>query len=395
MLCRRPLHAPPRDRLVACSSWSESAEAHDSRGANRVMTILLYILAAFCTVAFAAYARSARHRRRLLKLIEASLDDRSDARSMAFASYRKEVHAAVVYLFLAPVAVLLGRFDGSVHSAALGVMLVPAAISIWWSRHAVQEVRVARNRYDLENRYHHALTQEDLAPRAWAARLAPEQLPDLSGFEIGRVYEAGSGLMSGDFFDVCRLSRTRVAAVIGDVSGHNIESSLTAFQAKYLLRVFLRQFRDPAQAFEEINEQLASGDRNEEFISACVVVFDTEAGTLRYASAGHPAVFLFQHDGVAFLRSTGPLLMLDPKASYFSREMKMESGDLVVMYTDGLSEARTNGSSLFGENRIIRSIERSLDAAPDVLCKSLLDAAKDFAGGVIDDDAAIMAVRRD
>ena len=146
--------------------------------------------------------------------------------------------------------------------------------------------------------------------------------------------------MAGDFFDVHRVGPTRVAAVIGDVAGHGIESSITAFQAKYLLRVFLRQFRDPAQAFEELNEQLAAGDRHEEFISAAVVVFDTEAGTLRYASAGHPPFFLFQEDGVLPLRSTGPLLMLDPKASYFSREIPMESGDLVVMYTDGLAEAR-------------------------------------------------------
>ena len=178
------------------------------------------------------------------------------------------------------------------------------------------------------------------------------------------------------------------------MAGHGIESSITAFQAKYLLRVFLRQFRDPAQAFEELNAQLAAGDRHEEFISAAVIVFDTEAGTLRYASAGHPAVFLFQEDGTKPLRSTGPLLMLDPTAHYFSREIPMESGDLVVMYTDGLAEARA-GNSLFGEERIIKTAERELNAAPDVLCKALLDAAKDHAGGVIDDDTAIMAIRRD
>ena len=123
-------------------------------------------------------------------------------------------------------------------------------------------------------------------------------------------------------------------------------------------------------------------------------VFDTEAGTLRYASAGHPAAFLFQEDGVKPLRSTGPLLMLDPGADYFSREIPMESGDLVVMYTDGLAEAR-QGSSQFGEDRIIKAAERELNAAPDVLCKALLDAAKDHAGGIIDDDTAIMAIRRD
>ena len=342
-----------------------------------------------------AYWRSARHRLRFVKFLDDSDGDHSDIRRLAFSDYRKEVHSAAVYLLVALVAAIMALFDQQNAGIVLVVLAVPAVLSIWWARGALTESRIARNRFDIEGRYHEALKQRDLAPKAWAARLAPEQVPDFFGYEIGRVYEAGSGLMSGDFFDVHRLGPSRVAAVIGDVSGHNIESSLTAFQAKYLLRVFLRQFRDPAQAFEEINRQLASDDRKEEFISACVVVFDSEAGTLRYASAGHPAIFFFHAGGVRALRSTGPLLMLDPNATFFSRELLMESGDLVVMYTDGLSEARTSARSLFGEARIVRAVDRELNAAPDVLCKSLLDAAKDFSGGVINDDTAIMAVRRD
>ena len=362
---------------------------------TRATPIVLYVLAFCSLVAFVGYVRSARHRCRLVSLVKSTLSKSNEAHLAAFASYRKEVHAALVYALLAPVALMLGLFGQSDLSIVMGVMLIPVLASIWWLRHSVKEARISRNRYDLESRYKDALSQRDLAPKAWSARLAPEQLPNFHGFEIGSVYEAGSGLMSGDFFDVCRLGPTRIVAVIGDVSGHNIESSLTAFQAKYLLRVFLHQFRDPAQAFEEINKQLADSGSAEEFISACVVVCDTEADTVRYASAGHPAAFMFQQDGMTPLRSTGPLLMLDSNAEYFSRELPMESGDLVVMYTDGLSEARTNSGALFEERKIVRLIERNLTATPDVLCKLLLDAAKDFAGGSVDDDTAIMALRRD
>ena len=170
------------------------------------------------------------------------------------------------------------------------------------------------------------LSQEELAPRRWAARLAPEDLPDFPGFEVGRVYQAGIGLMAGDFYDVFRVAPTRVAAVIGDVTGHGIEPSITAFQAKYLLRVFLRQYRDPAQALEELNAQMSAMGRAEEFISLCVVVFDTEAGTLRYASAGHPAAWLW-HDRE--VRRCGPparCCMLDPSAGYHSREIPLDDG---------------------------------------------------------------------
>jgi len=359
-----------------------------------VVTIVLDLLALSCALATVFYVRSSRHRQRFVRLIEGDAGTHPEALALAEAGYRKDVHGAVVYGLLVPVALLVGRAGLDNITVVLGVLGVPAVMSVWWGRSALEEVRMARNRYALERRAEQALEQEQLAPKAWAARLAPEEVPDFSGFEIGRVYQAGSGLMAGDFFDVHRVGRHRVAAVIGDLAGHGIASSLTALQAKYLLRVFPRQFRDPAQAFEEINAQLSAGDRNEEFISACVVVFDTEAGTLRYSSAGHPAAFLFHGEGTRPLRSTGPLLMLDPRATYFSREIPMASGDLVVMYTDGLAEARA-GRQMFGENRIIRSVERDLNAAPDVLCKSLLDAAKDFAGGSIGDDTAIMAIRRD
>jgi serine phosphatase RsbU (regulator of sigma subunit) len=357
-------------------------------------TIVLGILAVVAAGAAAVYTQSARVRLRFVSLVENDPAADIEALSLAFASYRKEAHSSVVYGLIAFSAGVVALIDGSSVTAVFGLLILPAVAALWWSRGANREARMARNRYDIERRAGEALEQDQLAPKAWAARLAPEEVPDFSGFEIGRTYQAGSGLMAGDFFDVHRVGPTRVAALIGDVAGHGIESSITAFQAKYLLRVFLRQFRDPAQAFEELNAQLAAGDRHEEFISAAVVVFDTEAGTLRYASAGHPALFLFTEDGSSPLRSTGPLLMLDPKAHYFSREIPMDSGDLVVMYTDGLAEAR-EGGSLFGEERIIKVAERELNAPPDVLCKALLDAAKDHAGGVIDDDTAIMAIRRD
>ncbi len=359
-------------------------------------TFVLDFLALFCVVAAGFNYRAARHQLRSKRYInsEGAEGTASEAAILANAAFLKEIHGVVVYALLAVAALLVSHVNISNVEIVLVALAVPAVASIWLGRAAVQHARITRNRYALERRAEQALEQEQLAPKAWAARLAPEEVPYFPGFEVGRVYQAGSGLMAGDFFDVHRVGPTRVAAVIGDVAGLGIESSITAFQAKYLLRVFLRQFRDPAQALEEINEQLSSGDRHEEFISTCVVVFDTEAKTLRYASAGHPAVLLFDKDGCKPLRSTGPLLMLDPKANYFSKEMALHSGDLVVMYTDGLDEARAE-KQMFGEGRIIKAVERDLAATPDVLCKSLLDAAKDFAGGSINDDTAIMAIRRD
>src|SRR4029453_19107675 len=122
-------------------------------------------------------------------------------------------------------------------------------------------------------------------------------------------------------------------------------------------------------------------------------VFDTDAGTLRFASAGHPAAWLWHDREVRPLRSTGPLLMLDPQGSYHSREIPLAAGDLLLLYTDGLAEVR-NGEQMFGEERIANSLRRDPNVAAGVLCKNLLEAARDIASEAMGDDVAILAIRR-
>jgi serine phosphatase RsbU (regulator of sigma subunit) len=87
------------------------------------------------------------------------------------------------------------------------------------------------------------------------------------------------------------------------------------------------------------------------------------------------------------------LLLLDPDASYISREITLEVGDLLLTYTDGLAEAR-DGEALFGEERIASFLRRDPGVDPDVLCKTLIEAARDFASSPINDDIAILAIRR-
>lgn len=364
------------------------------------MNILLAIAAVACAIAALVWARSARLRYGLVGKLQDDVNAAADssnsfiALQLAKIGFRKEVHATALYAILATGLAIWSLSGSSDASRWLGLLLlVPAIVSMSWYRTSGNEVAMARQQISIEKRAEEALEQENLAPKAWAGRLAPDELPDLTDFEVGRVYQAGSGLMAGDFFDVFRIGPHRVAAVIGDVAGKGIESSITAFQAKYLLRVFLRQFRDPAQALEELNEQMSATGHSEEFISLVVVVFDTEAGTLRFSSAGHPAAWVWHEREVQPLRSTGPLLMLARGSSYYSRELELDMGDMVVLYTDGLAEAR-RGDELFGEDRIATMLRRDPTVAPDVLCKSLLEAARNFAEGPVEDDVAILAVKR-
>lgn len=356
------------------------------------MNPVLILVAGACSVAAVVWGRSALRLRTVWRRVEGEHGPEADAVVLSRAAFRRDLHAGAVYAAVGAAAAFAALW-GEPATALFGLVLIPVAVSVAYSREFVHEARLAEDRAAIERRAEEVLTQEELAPKRWAARLAPEDLPDFAGFELGRVYQAGTGMMAGDFYDVFRVGAHRIAAVIGDVTGRGIEPSITAFQAKYLLRVFLRQYRDPAQALEELNTQMSALERGEEFISLVVVVFDTDAGTLRFSSAGHPAAWLWHDKGVRPLRATGPLLMLDHNSRYHSREIPLALGDLLLLYTDGLAEVR-NGEQIFGEERIANTLRRDPGAAPDVLCKGLLAAARDFASDPMSDDVAILAIRR-
>ena len=353
-------------------------------------------LAVACLISVAIWGRSARRLRRALGRIERSLQRSGgdeEAADLSRAAFRKELHTTLLY---AVVAAALGAGAlGGARWTALPLVLctIPLAMSIGYGRNFIYEAELAESRSMLLRRAEEVMQQADLAPRRWAQRLAPSELPAVEGFEVGTVYEPGTGTMAGDFYDLYRTAPTRFAAIIGDVAGHGIEPSITAFQVKYLLRAFLERYRDPAQAVEELNKVMFASGQPDELVSLCVVVFDLEASTLRVCSAGHPPAWLW-HDGeVRPLRSSGPLLTLDPNGTFSSREVALEAGDLLLLYTDGLTEAR-NGEMLFGEERVAATLRREPGRDPAYLCKALLEAARDFSGTALGDDVAILAIKR-
>jgi len=344
-------------------------------------------------VGVGVWLRAARYRRRLVRQLATTSGD-GDLKRLATAALHRDLHAVGLYLVVA-VAGVVGMVTGASTwvAVALAVVLVPVTVTVSMARRLVDDARVEMGRSQLERRAQEVLVQDQLAPRRWAERLAPSELGEVPGLEVGRVYVPGAGMMAGDFYDVVALGSGRTGFVVGDVAGHGIEPAITAFQAKYLLRVFLRQYRDPAQALEELNRQMANAERPDEFVSTFVGVVDDAVGTLRYASAGHPPAWLWHEREVVPLRATGPILLMDPGAGYHSREVPLDSGDLVVAYTDGLTEARS-GVEMFGEERVATTLRRDPGVAPEVLCKTLLEAATDFASGPIADDVAILAIRR-
>ncbi len=389
-----------------------------------MLTAVLVIVAVLCIAASTSWVRSAyysyRHWRQtrdaVKKLPEAEsvlseaensdpveedsvranpareVESESASLELARIAFQKSLHAAFLYASLALVSLVAAFSDSSVWQTLLIVVLLPALISIYWATQTKKELYLSEKRLEVERRAEATLTQDRLAPRAWADRLAPEDLPEFKGLEVAKIYQAGSGLIAGDFYDLFQVSKDRVAAVIGDVAGKDIESSITAFQAKYLLRVFMRQFRDPAQALEELNRQMSTY-ANEDFISIVVLLFDSAAGTLRYASAGHPTVWLWHDREVHPISTTGSVVMLNRDETFYSREIDVKEGDVALMYTDGISEVRKADGSFFGEEKIGDMLKSDPNVSVDVMCKQILGTAVTYSDGPIIDDMAMMAIR--
>lgn len=358
--------------------------------------LAMLVLAVCCVVATYVWVRSSRRLRRACIRMERDVrlhGSGEEALALAQSAYTKDLNSALIYAALAVGASVVAGLGSQSLGYPFLLVLLPVGVSLLYARRFLAADRLTEERSVLERRAEEVLAQEELAPMRWAARLAPGSLPEIAGFEVAQLYQPGAGAMAGDFYDLYPTTASRLAALIGDVSGHGIEPSITAFQVKYLARVFLNQYRDPAQAVEEMNALLASTGRPEELVSLCVVVFDQLADTLRFASAGHPPAWLWHEGEVRPLRSTGPLLTLDPHAGYTSRELPLDPGDVLLLYTDGLAEARA-GEQLYGEERVANVLRRDPGQDLNTLCKSMLESARDFATEPLRDDVAILVIRR-
>jgi serine phosphatase RsbU (regulator of sigma subunit) len=336
------------------------------------------------------WGRAAYVRYRTVRKIDASA---TDLLQIAGGAISHDLHTAGLYLAVALAVGLVALTKDATGWYFIGVIALPVVVSLWLARYVRRDARLTEQRMRVEQRALEMLAQTDTAPARWAERLAPVEMPATPGYEVGTVHEAVSGVMSGDLVDVFHLPSGRLCCVVGDVSGHDVEASITALQTKYLLRSYLRRFRDPGQALEELNRQVSDYERPEEFVSLCVLIFDSEAGTLRYASAGHPPAWFSHERELKPLKATGPVLMMDPAAKFLSREVSFEPGDVVVALSDGVAEARS-GSQFFGDERIAAVVRRFDDAPAQTMCHELVNAAQEFASGPVTDDITVLAVRR-
>jgi GAF domain-containing protein/anti-sigma regulatory factor (Ser/Thr protein kinase) len=222
----------------------------------------------------------------------------------------------------------------------------------------------------------------------------PQQLP---GVSVGQCYESATTEVDvgGDFYDVYVLEGARVAIVIGDVSGKGIEAATLASLTKNALRAYLSENGDVSSAVAKVNALFHRDSPRTSFATLFCGVLDSHDGTLHYVSAGHPPGFVRRRrEGtVAPLEVSSPVIGIFPDAEYHEETTHLAVGDLLLLYTDGIMEARRD-SELFGEARIMRFAELAHAVPTRDVAGRLVQEAVVYAGGAVRDDMAALSIRR-
>ncbi len=229
------------------------------------------------------------------------------------------------------------------------------------------------------------------------------RLPAETGTELldGRIALAAAfrpaRQMSGDLYDLFELSGNRLALVIGDVSGKGLPAALLMVVARTLVRAAAREHSSPAASLARVNQVLCDENRAELFVTLQLLFLDLEQGKLTWANAGHPPPVLVPAEGPgqALAPPAGMVLGVEAEAAYDDEEVSLGLGDALVLFSDGLSEARNPRNQLFGEEQVLQACVRMAGSSVEGMVAGILEQMEAFSEGrPPDDDLTLVALRR-
>ncbi|MDH7601512.1 MAG: SpoIIE family protein phosphatase [Armatimonadota bacterium] len=279
-------------------------------------------------------------------------------------------------------------------TAALAVMVVDVTREVMAREKYAQAAELARRReeelLDLYEREHSVAVQLQKS-------FLMHDVPDIRGFEIVRRYQAASdgALVGGDFYDMFRISARKYGIVIGDVSGRGLNSAIYTAMTKHMLRAYALENSSPNLVLARLNDALTSCTPEEVFVTLIYGVLDFDEGTFTYCNGGHETPIYYSHSTceVCSLDLTGRALALAPGCDYVCRTVSFDPGDVLVLYTDGISDAG-KGSNRLGRESLVAIVETCCTRSGEEIANAIMQAAVEYAGGRLTDDAALLVIRR-
>jgi serine phosphatase RsbU (regulator of sigma subunit) len=225
--------------------------------------------------------------------------------------------------------------------------------------------------------------------------LLPRSRPVVEGLEVGELYEPSARVdVGGDVYDFLVLEDGRLAVVLGDVTGHGVDATADMAMAKFVFRSLAREHSEPSDFLAAANDVICSEIASGKFISMSYVVVDGATGKVAGASAGHPSPRIVLPDGsTRTLEAHGLVLGIDGGQEYGESYAELPPGASLVLYTDGVVEARRNGE-LYGDDRLDALLAEQHELSARALAAAVAESAREFAGGDLSDDLAVVVIRR-
>jgi len=188
--------------------------------------------------------------------------------------------------------------------------------------------------------------------------------------------------VGGDFFDIYRLDENRTSFVIADVTGHGIPAALTMTMTKILFTVNAPKYESTTELLKSINIDISGTIMDNQFITAFYLIYNNKTKKLRFSNAGHTRALLYRKEKnhVIALDAFGLFLGISSDINYEQKEIGINSGDRLFLYTDGLTEIRDKNGIEFGEKRLARYISKNTDSG-DQFCDKLIQTITDFDNG--------------
>lgn len=227
--------------------------------------------------------------------------------------------------------------------------------------------------------------------------LLPKKIPQVPGYELAAHY-APAKEVGGDLYDFIRISDKRLAIAVADVSGKSVPGSLGMTMARSVLRAQAFNEQSAGRTLHKTNEVIQPDIRRGMFVTMFYAVLDTERQSLDCANAGHNPAYKVCADGsVEEIGPEGIALGLVPSSQFFVDEISVSlaPGDLVVFYTDGVTEAMNAANEEYGEERFRAVLKKAHGLPLGELLRAILDDLKTFvAGAPPHDDITLVLLRR-
>jgi len=224
-------------------------------------------------------------------------------------------------------------------------------------------------------------------------RMIPAKAPTAPGFDIAALYVPCNEL-GGDFYDFIEFGTSGVGIAVADVVGKGIPASLLMASARASIRAYASDIYDLDEIMSRVNRAMAADTRSNEFVTIWYGTLDYRTRRLTYCDAGHDPALLLRNGDLRELGVGGMVIGINPTEKYAKEVVYLEKGDLLFIYTDGLTDAMSFNGEKFGKQRMREALLKYANLPAEQLCRQIIWDTRRFVGlNKRIDDTTMVAVK--